>query len=90
VYRLPEDVRVLPKYTGVNKNCTVMYIRCAYVGFIMNNSYTWLTPETPSLYCVVNTFYFGYKNQSVYVIEGKSYCLFQDKYNTHTYSVSRI
>jgi len=59
-----------------------MYIRNAYVGFIMNNSHTWLTHETLSLYCAVNTFHLSYKNQSVYVTEGKSHCVFQDKYNT--------
>ena len=48
-----------------------MYIRRAYVGFVMNNSHTWLTQETLSLYCAVNIFHLSYKNQSVYVIEGK-------------------
>jgi hypothetical protein len=59
-----------------------MYIRSAYVGVIMNNSHTWLTHETLSLYRAVNASLLNYKNQSVYVIEGKSHCLFQDKYNT--------
>jgi hypothetical protein len=66
-----------------------MYIRSAYVGFIMNNLHTWLTHETLSLYCAVNTFHLNYKNQSVYGTEGKSHCLFQDKYNTvHINTVS--
>ena len=35
----------------------------------------------------VNTFHFGYKNQSVYGVSGTSRCLFSDKYKIHKYSV---
>ena len=36
-----------------------------------------------SSYRAVNTFYLGYKNQSVYDISGTSRCLFSDKYKIH-------
>ena len=44
MYRLPEDGGVPPKHVGVNKkNCIVMYMRCAFVGFVngqaKHNSY---------------------------------------------------
>jgi hypothetical protein len=34
VYRLPEDDRVPPEHVGVTRNCKVMYIGCAYIGFL--------------------------------------------------------
>ena len=43
----------------------------------------------PSSYRAVNTFYLGYKNQSVYAVSGTSRCLFSDKYKTHKNSVGR-
>ena len=36
----------------------------------------------PSPYRAVNTFYLGYKNQSVYAVSGTSRCLFSDKYKS--------
>jgi len=39
VYTLSEDVGVLPKHVEVNKEFIVLFIRCAYVGFI-NESFT--------------------------------------------------
>jgi hypothetical protein len=36
------------------------------------------------------TFQLGYKNLSVYVIWGRSRCLFWDKYKTNKYSVGRM
>ena len=43
----------------------------------------------PSPYRAVNTFYLGYKNQSVYAVSGTSRCLFSDKHKTHKYSVGQ-
>ena len=40
---------------------------------------------SPSPYRAVNTFLFGYKNQSVYAVSGTSRCLFSDKYKTHKF-----
>ena len=34
-------------------------------------------------------FHIGYKNQSVYAVNGTSRCFFSDKYKTHKYSVGR-
>jgi hypothetical protein len=42
-----------------------------------------------SPYRVVNTFHLGYKNQSVFYVNGTSRCLFSDKYKTHKYSMER-
>ena len=44
----------------------------------------------PSPYRAVNTFHFGYKNQSVYAVSGTSRCLFSDKYKTHKYSLDSM
>jgi hypothetical protein len=35
--------------------------------------------QRPSPYRAVNTFHLGYKNQSVFYVNGTSYCLFSDK-----------
>jgi len=43
----------------------------------------------PSSYRAVNTFHFGYKNQSVYAVSGTGRCLFSDKYKAHKCSVGR-
>jgi len=40
------------------------------------------TKRRPSPYCAVNTFYLGYRNQSVYAVSGTRRCLFSDKYKT--------
>jgi hypothetical protein len=39
VYTLSEDVVVLPKHVEVNKEFIVLFIGCAYVGFI-NDRFT--------------------------------------------------
>jgi len=41
------------------------------------------------LYRAVNTLNLGYKNQSFYVICGRSHSLFSDKYKTHKYGVDK-
>ena len=45
--------------------------------------------QRPNSYSAVNTFYLGYKNQSVYAVSGTNRCLFSGKYKTHKYSVGR-
>jgi len=33
-YSIPEVGRISPKHVGINRSCTVGYIRCTYVGFV--------------------------------------------------------
>jgi hypothetical protein len=42
-----------------------------------------------SPYRAVNSFHLGYKNQSVFYVNGTSRSLFSDKYKTRKYSVGR-